>query len=374
MSVGAVPGDAPVRVFTEWDPLEEVIVGEARGFNQEGLDASFHFMYRNWLGDFERYLPDTRYEMAEQVVAERAEDLDGLAALLQSRGIVVRRPNALERQWPIRAPHVDTVMNASDAPRDMFLAIGSAIIETPPTNTKRLFEAWLYRDVLMDYFRRGATWIAAPRPTFVPGSLDFRFHETRRMDPLDGLSGIDSRHDIAFDAANCLRFGRDLLFNVGTSNHELGAVWLARTLGALGTGVRVHPVRLTDSHIDWQLMPLRPGTLLVHERFLRHTRHLLPNALQHWEQIPMPDPDRPVAVPPGHAQMASVQGMDMNVLSLNPVDVLVREESVRTAEVLARHGFNPIPVRLRHCELFGDGLHCATLDVRRTGDCADVFR
>ena len=362
-----------IEVYTEWDPLKEVIVGNCLGFNHERLDATFHFMYRNWYGDFEKHLGDSRYEMAEQIVKERQEDLNNLQKVLEERGIVVRRPKGIEGLPEIKGPHFSTIMNSSDAPRDAFIVIGNAIIETPPTNTKRFFESVLYRDIFMDYFRNGAQWIVAPRPTFAPNSLDFSFWEDRHGKSLDGLDNIDSRFDIAFDAANCMKFGKHIIMNVGTANHELGYVWLQDMLHSLGYDITVHARRITDSHIDWQFIPLKPGKLLVHEHYMKDNYHLLPEKLQKWDRIPIQDKDKKPYLSKGHIQVASSQGMDINVLSLNENDILIRDTAVLTMEKLYQEGFNPIPIQFRHCELFGDAIHCATLDTRRKGELIDYF-
>jgi len=39
-------------------------------------------------------------------------------------------------------------------------------------------------------------------------------------------------------------------------------------------------------------------------------------------------------------------------------------------ETLTAHGFDCVPVDLRHVFSFGGGFHCVTADVRRSGDNA----
>jgi hypothetical protein len=64
---------------------------------------------------------------------------------------------------------------------------------------------------------------------------------------------------IMFDGAQVFRLGRDLVFNVSTENHRIGARWLARHLGDDYT---VHVIEIGDNHIDAKILPLRPGTHL----------------------------------------------------------------------------------------------------------------
>ncbi|MBS3125442.1 hypothetical protein J4211_04300 [Candidatus Woesearchaeota archaeon] len=101
--------------------------------------------------------------------------------------------------------------------------------------------------------------MVAPRPSLEEGRLDFRFWKDALDTPIEGPESIDDRYEIAFDAANCLKFGRDIVMSIGTKNHELGAAWLQRHLG---DRYRVHAIRLCDGHIDGHLVPLAPGKLL----------------------------------------------------------------------------------------------------------------
>lgn len=44
---------------------------------------------------------------------------------------------------------------------------------------------------------------------------------------------------------------------------------------------------------------------------------------------------------------------------------MVNEDAINTIRILEEKNFTIIPVRLRHCELYGGGIHCATLDTKR---------
>lgn len=54
-------------------------------------------------------------------------------------------------------------MNA--CPRDGVLVVGDEIIEAPVAWRSRMFEFYPYRKLFNDYFKRGAFWTAAPKPT-----------------------------------------------------------------------------------------------------------------------------------------------------------------------------------------------------------------
>src|SRR3989344_3661830 len=162
---------ALVNVYTEWAPLEEVIIGSCVNFNLEGIDKTFRFLYENRDGKFvDRNQP---HKVNPRYIEERQEDLDNLQKLLEFEGIVVRRPLRLERIQYVKTPVFESYTTGCDSPRDMFMCIGNEIIESPPTNRKRYFEHLLLKDVFMEYFRAGAKWSVAPRPTLDERNLDF---------------------------------------------------------------------------------------------------------------------------------------------------------------------------------------------------------
>src|SRR5206468_3707444 len=105
-SVAQSAMQSPVRVYTEWDPLEEVIVGIIDDVRVPEWDASLAaviparsraFFQKNSGGRF----PE------EQVMAAKRE-LDTLACILSDEGIVVRRPVEMNHHRPVITPFFQT--------------------------------------------------------------------------------------------------------------------------------------------------------------------------------------------------------------------------------------------------------------------------
>jgi hypothetical protein len=61
-------------------------------------------------------------------------ELDGFVALLQSLGIVVRRPEAVEHRKRFSTPQWSSRGFCNSCPRDSLLVIGDEIMETPSQN------------------------------------------------------------------------------------------------------------------------------------------------------------------------------------------------------------------------------------------------
>jgi hypothetical protein len=113
------------------------------------------------------------------------------------------------------------------------MIVGSTIIETPSPMRARYFE--LYdgmRELFMGYMLRGATWLSAPKPRLAD--------DLYRLDAA-GLPLLGESEPV-FDAANILRIGRDLIYQVSRSGNEMGLRWLESTLRLMGD-FRIHPLR-----------------------------------------------------------------------------------------------------------------------------------
>lgn len=57
-------------------------------------------------------------------------------------------------------------------PRDILIVVGNEIIEAPMAWRSRFFEYRAYRAIIKDYFRRGAKWTTAPKPTMADELYD----------------------------------------------------------------------------------------------------------------------------------------------------------------------------------------------------------
>ena len=73
-----------MSIWTNWDPLEEVIVGDCYS-----------------PGEFDWAVDSEITESFNQILQETKEDLDNLARLLESFGVVVHRPQVKNFNHPI---------------------------------------------------------------------------------------------------------------------------------------------------------------------------------------------------------------------------------------------------------------------------------
>jgi glycine amidinotransferase len=380
--------------FDEWSPLQEVVVGSAANYLTHERELSFDlFFHDNIAADnphrSEWYYPrlsvrrdaepaaGTRLPIKERYVAELNEDLEGIADALRRLSVTVHRPLALDPSTTeVRTPGWSASVVPPLNVRDNTLVLGDEIIETPPMIRSRYFETQFLKPIFQEYFRRGARWTVMPRPFMTDASFDLSYVQGPATvggptEPVADAepSAYDVGHEMMFDAAQCLRLGRDLVVNVSTAHHALAVDWLERHVEGRFRVHRVHG--LSDSHIDSMVLALRPGTLLVRNEAVADK---LPAALRGWDRIvpPAPEADNFPAYDDGDLILTS-PFIDLNVLSVDPDTVLVNEACPELVRTLEGHGFTVVPVRHRHRRLFGGGFHCFTLDTVRAGGPEDYL-
>lgn len=340
----------PVHAYTEWGTLKEIIVGNCVHLTRENIDLSFKLFFAENLKD---QLIENSIHLQERIISQRMEDLDNMANTLKSEGIIVHRPLPINEVKPFSTPHFSSHTTPADNPRDQILIWGDRILETAPLLRTRYFENDLFKPLFNAYFRSGSRWSCAPRPLMTDDS----FAENKKANP--------NKIEIMFDAAQCLRFGKDILMNVSNENHELGFQWLTRELEGEAT---IHKVALTDHHIDSMLMPLKPGLLLINPTTMKNKLSLLPKKLQEWQAIEVPILDKTPKDNQKDIYLASAN-IYTNILPLSEKKALIFAHDLREveplAELLSKHEIEALPIRLRHSRLFGGGAHCVTLDTIR---------
>ena len=194
---------------------------------------------------------------------------------------------------------------------------------------------------------------------------------------LDSLFDVDlnkptPRNDEpAFDAANILRLGEDLLYLVSGTGNEIGGQWLQTVLG---DRYRVHFFKdvYYGSHIDSTFVALRPGLMLCNPA--RVNDDTLPDILRQWEVIYSPPMENTERYESSYlAKCIGSDWIDMNAFSISPNLVVVDSDQTALIKLIEKHDVDVVPLKLRHSKMLGGGFHCATLDIRRAGTLERYF-
>jgi glycine amidinotransferase len=356
--VPSAPEGLPiVNSYTEWDPLEEVIVGDIDGAHVP-----------EWHVAVEATMPDGQASLfqqnggrpfpAERVAAARRE-LEEFAHILRSEGVIVRTPDPKSYGKPFSTPDWSSPGGLYSAmPRDIMLVIGDELIEAPLSWRSRYFEIHAFRPILRDYFRQGARWTAVPRP-------ELRDELYADSEDLDKGAFAVGELEPTFDAADFTRCGKDIFVQQSHVTNKFGIEWLRRHLGGR---FRVHELQFNDDapmHIDATFVPLAPGKLLVNPERVGE----LPLMFKNWDILKAPRP----TVPDDHPLFMSSKWLTMNILMLDEKRVMVEKHEEPMIKAMRSWGFEPILCPFRNFYSFGGSFHCATLDVRRRGSLQSYF-
>jgi glycine amidinotransferase len=245
----------------------------------------------------------------------------------------------------------------------------------------RWYEYIAYRPILERYFKEDPEflWEAAPKPrltdeSFEPGywrnffevwTLEEKMERSRRGE------FKNSDKEPLFDAADALRCGKDIFVQLSLTTSKAGIDWLRRHLEP--RGLRLHEVRFEAKmpwHIDTTVFVPREGLLFQNPNWmpLNEEFHEL-FRMNGWEIVMCAPPGRSAS----HEYSSSSFYLGYNVFSLDPKAICVEAAEEPLMDQLSSYGFEPIPLDFDDVSPFGGGLHCATVDVYREGDCEDYF-
>ena len=331
----------------EWDTLKSVVVGTAINANFPTKDEIYTASMNE--GGWTK-TPPPEGVPPEQVIEESEEDLELLCSTLTNFGVNVYRPSPIAFSKTVSTMDWTTDGQYAYCPRDTHLVIGDIVIEAPMSTRSRQHEA-----IIFDYIRReaiedNAKWISAPRPRLLcdENIFDDKF--------------VLNEYEPVFDAANICRINNDLIYLVSSSGNRMGAKWLQNVLG---DQYNIHICDMyKSSHIDSTIVPISEGTVVLNAN--RVNKDNIPGVFKDWDQIYIKQED---IIPRDFYEYPYASAwIGINMLAINPTTVIVDDIQTNIIDILEKHGFNVIPLPLRHSRTMGGGFHCVTLDLERSDD------
>jgi glycine amidinotransferase len=267
-------------------------------------------------------------------------------------------------------------------PRDVLVTVGNEILEATMTVRSRWYEYLVYRPLLEQYFKEDPNfvWEAAPKPRLTDESYDegywqkFYFEwddDTRDRRVLERRWWLTDKEPL-FDAADIIRFGKDIFVQASGVTNALGISWLKRHFEP--KGIRVHEVAFDGYqdpwHIDTTVLAPRPGLIMqnpIQNSLVPEFHELL--KINGWEIVETEKYSRTEFNP----YCFCGPWLSNNTFSIDPETICVEAAEVRLMDQFDGLGFNVIPVDFHEVSPFGGGLHCATVEIFREGDCEDYF-
>jgi glycine amidinotransferase len=363
-----------VSAWNEWDPLKHVIVGRADGTMVQAPEPA---VQRDWTED--GFPPGTWGPYPQEMQDRANEQLDNFAKILEARGIRVDRPTPIDFSQAVQTPdwRQETMFGCAPA-RDLLLTVGNEILEATMSYRSRWFEYLCYRPLFEQYFKEDPNFRleAAPKPRLTERSYKEGWWdewnsmtEEQQFERAEKGDWLPTEVEPLFDAADVVRYGKDLFAQKSMVTNDAGVDWLRRHF----PNHRVHKVRrreLLPWHMDTTLVPLRPGLALINpERIPLGTAEMELFRRNDWEIVEAP---KALLKKKGPLDFCS-WWLNMNTLVLDPKTICVEASETPVMELLDKYGFEIVPVPFYEVSPFGGGLHCCTADVYREGTCEDYF-
>jgi len=342
---------------TSFGKLKEVVVGVELDFPKRLSDLTFKLFYREAIGEAIYETITDEYYVNQELINQRNTELNNLATLIESKGVVVHRPDTLDKITPFTTPTFKSEVSSASNVRDVTLIYGNTLIETPTYVRNRYFENMALYNVY-NKVTGGKNWIKAPNGILTKDTIDMeKWHAKRDWD------NIPDNFEMAIDGANFLRIGSDVIVNINSYNQWKGYEWIK----SFYPDTTFHVIHVADNHIDGVIIALKPGVFMVNPAY-PNIKDVMPDKFKNWTYIYPADLTHNLdtkGMTNIDIQLASSRGMDVNVLSLDENTVVTNELAYGVNDILDKNGFDVVTTALNHGEIFAGGIHCSTLDLIR---------
>lgn len=347
-------------IYTEYDPLETVIVGDTYA-----------------PGDVDHLLTTGNTAQFNQILEETKQDLDALANFLKQGNIEVLRPH-VHKYNHVTMPNFDVELPmAPVVPRDALLVMGKTIIQTYTSYTDRYFDSISYYPIFEKMFKEGYRWVSQPVPMLTNLNTEDDWFVSDR-------TYKDKLHDrVLWHTATMFKAGDALIVNTDGPGSATGLEWCKRELNEFtfypNTGTRLHGFGHIDhgfimiddetvihAGIDWVPKCLLNKKLvdisdclpaLQLDRFIQDYAEAknkmnvswLDKYLENWR---------------GYSQEVC---FDLNVLIIDRHNIVFARHIPELFAKLKTLHIDCHVIPQRHYLYWDGGIHCSTLDVKRRG-------
>ena len=340
-----------MSVWTDWDPLEEVVVGDC--YSPGVLDWS---------------IDPALQESFNTVLAETKQDLDNLALLLQTLGVQVHRPHVHDYQQGIELSSFSVPCPTSPmVPRDQYLVYGDTIYQTYTSMNDRYFDSLAYYNIFKRLFDQGHNWISQPLPNLRDLPKDKNWMSQGSL-----IYNHLYHNQLLWHTATMFKCGDRLITNTAGPGSQSGLDWMRRNLPA-DVVVENHGTAMNAwGHIDHGFFMINDDTVIcvdqtfvpkcLRNKTVYEIKQYLPTALPSMYTAPV---NALLDDAKGYEQVVV---FDSNVLVVDSTNIVFDRDMPRLFDFLATLNVKCHVATLRHRHFWASGTHCSTLDIRRRGN------
>ena len=348
-------------IYTEYDPLESVIVGDTYDPDQVS-----------------QLLNHPNPSKFNRILEETKQDLDQLAQFLKQGNIEVMRPDVYQYYDPVNMPEFDVQFPiAPIVPRDALLVMGKTILQTYTSYTDRYFDAISYYRIFESMFQQGYRWISQPTPmlenlnTEDDWFVNDRTYKDRLMDR------------VLWHTATMFKAGDAIIVNHEGPGSASGLEWCKRELPEYrfvnntasrckGFGHIDHGFIMTDDdtviHAGMEWVPE-----CLHNKQLIDVSDCLPELKMDRFVQDYAEAKNRMDIDWVNKYLDNWRGynqevcFDLNVLIIDRHNIVFARHIPKLFAKLKSLHIDCHVVPQRHYLFWDGGIHCSTLDVKRKG-------
>lgn len=344
-----------MSVWTDWDLLEEIIVGDCYA-----------------PGDLDWCIPAEHQSEFNRILFETKEDLDSLEVLLTNLQVKVHRPKVFTYSDKIALNNF-TVQQpmAPIVPRDQYLVYGNTIYQTYTSMTDRYFDSLSYYDIFQNMFVNGSNWISQPLPNLLDLPKDKSWYNRGQII----YHKIFSKQ-LLWHTATMLKCGDRLITNTLGPGTKAGLNWMQKNLPPSTVIHNPDTIMGNWGHIDHGFFMINDDTVICVDR------NFVPKCLEsktiheigQFITAETIDPEVPLyqLLDPskGYTQVVA---FNSNVLVVDSNNIVFDKHIPELVEFM-----NTINVKchvspMRHRKFWAAGIHCVTLDIKRRGNKRNII-
>ncbi len=355
-----------MTVWTEWDPLKEVIVGNcyAECNPQWALDPIAKKLFG-------------------QILAETKEDLDNLSNYLTKLGVKVRRPTVTNFNQTIPLGNFN-VLNATApiVPRDQYMVYGNTVYQTYTSMPDRYLDSLNYYDIFNDMFKEGYNWISQPPPI-----LENFADNLKWWNDGDRIYHQLHKDNVLWHTATMFKCGDALITNNLGPGSQLGLDWMQRNTDAKiinnnntvvdNWGHIDHGFFMTDDNTvfcinkEWVPEVLRNKNIIEMEGLFEKFafQDFFKDYKSHDGKLTVDWLERWLNEWKGYAQEVA---FDTNVLVVDSKNIIFSNKQPKLFNLFESMGITCHVCEMRHGIFWESGVHCLTLDIKRQGERRNI--
>ena len=329
---------ANIRVFTEFAPLKAIIIGFMS--DTSGMPLSEEVFQL----DDENVIPGKQF--SKEVCGRAREILNNVSEALMAKGIHVLRAAELDHRAAYEVCGKLTSGMSTFNARDLIFFYDNFVIETPTPCISRHHEGEALYWILKGLRERGGVWLDSWRTRYDPEAIPM------------------------WEAANVMRIGFDLIYQVSVSGNWLGYENFRQFIEGKYNGlVRVHPATLYNGfHIDSTFTVLgfnkKIQKMLVLANPERVTKFNVPALFrgENWAVLLTTEVADHGAE---EGYWVSTKWIAQNILCINSELVMMDTKQTALANLLRFYGIDSILVEHEVARTVGGGIHCMSNDFNR---------